>query len=90
MAPPFKAVELDLLFNEGISPELDLLDAAVAYNVVTKSGSWLAFNGNQVAQGREQALKYLKENKEAYDLILNQVTIKMQEEIKHETGGDQG
>lgn len=88
MAPPFRAVELDLLFNEGISPELDLLDAAVAYNVIIKSGSWLAFNGEQIAQGREQALKYLKENKPAYELVLQQVHSKMQEEVKHENGGD--
>ncbi len=90
MAPPFKVVELDLLFNEGISPELDLLDAAVAYHVITKSGSWLAYNGEQIAQGREQALKFLKDNSEQYEQILQQVTIKMREEVKHENGGDQG
>jgi recombination protein RecA len=65
MAPPFRRVELDLLFNEGISHELDLLDAALHYNVITKTGSWLAFNGNQIAQGRDQALGYLKDNKKA-------------------------
>src|SRR5579863_4657303 len=59
MAPPFKRVELDLLFSEGISRELDLLDAALHYNVVTKSGAWLAFNGSNIAQGRDQALLYL-------------------------------
>lgn len=90
MAPPFKVVELDLLFNEGISPELDLLDAAIAYHVVTKSGSWLAFNGEQIAQGREQALKFLKDNNEQYEQILQQVHSKMREEVKHENGGDQG
>jgi recombination protein RecA len=90
MAPPFKTVELDLLFNEGISPELDLLDAAINYHVVVKSGSWMSFNGNQIAQGREQALKLLKEDGALCTQISEQVYIKMQEEVKHETGGDQG
>lgn len=69
MAPPFKKVELDLIFSEGLSPELDLLDAAINYNVITKSGSWLSFEDEKIAQGREQALGYLKENKEAFDKI---------------------
>lgn len=90
MAPPFKSVELDLLFNEGISPELDLLDAAVAYQIIEKSGSWLSFGGNQIGQGREQVLKLLKEDKNLCSQISEQVYIKMQEEIKYENGGDQG
>lgn len=65
VAPPFKRVELDLLFNEGISAELDLLDAALHYAVITASGSWFSFQGAKIAQGRDQALKYLKDNKES-------------------------
>jgi recombination protein RecA len=73
MAPPFKRVELDLLFSEGISKELDLLDAALHYNVITKSGSWLAFDGVNMAQGRDQALMQLKENKKISDAIFAKV-----------------
>lgn len=62
VAPPFRRVELDLLFGEGISKELDLLDAAVHYNIITKSGSWLAFQGTNIAQGRDQALQQLREH----------------------------
>jgi recombination protein RecA len=62
MAPPFKKVELDLLFNEGISRELDLLDAAIHYNVLKQSGSWFSFEESKIAQGREQMLSYLKAN----------------------------
>ena len=62
VAPPFRRVELDLLFGEGISAELDLLDAAIHYNVITKSGSWLAFQGANIAQGRDQALQQLREH----------------------------
>jgi recombination protein RecA len=64
MAPPFKKVELDLLFTEGISKELDLLDAALGFEIVTQSGSWFSFKGENFAQGREQALRILKEKKE--------------------------
>jgi len=53
---------LDLLFAEGISKELDLLDAALELNVVTQAGAWFAFKGANIAQGREQALKLLKDN----------------------------
>jgi recombination protein RecA len=85
MAPPFKKVELDLLFNEGLSPELDLLDAAIACKVVTKSGAWFAFNGKQIAQGREQALVYLKSNREDYRQIMELTSQKLQNnEIKAE------
>jgi recombination protein RecA len=73
VAPPFKQVELDLLFNEGISRELDLLDAALYYKVITQAGSWLAFNGANFAQGREQALKILKANKDLTDRVHTKV-----------------
>ncbi len=73
MAPPFKKVELDLLFNEGISKELELLDAALHYGIISQSGSWFASNGEKFAQGREQALQYLKSNKEFVQTILAKV-----------------
>lgn len=63
MAPPFRRVELDLLFSEGISKELDLLDAALAYGVIVQSGAWFSYRGEEkFAQGREHVLSYLKEN----------------------------
>ncbi|MFA5999011.1 MAG: recombinase RecA [Candidatus Babeliales bacterium] len=62
VAAPFKSTEIDLLFNVGISAELDLLDAALHANVVTKHGAWLAFDGKNFAQGRDQAYQILKEN----------------------------
>ncbi len=62
VAAPFKSTEVDLLFNVGICKELDLLDAAITANVVTKHGAWLAFDGKNFAQGRDQAYQLLKEN----------------------------
>jgi len=70
VAPPFKSVELDLLFNEGISKELDLLDACLHYDVIKQSGSWFSFGEKKIAQGRDQALRFLKQNIEIADDIL--------------------
>jgi len=77
MAPPFRRVELDLLFAEGISRELDLLDAALQFEVITQAGSWFSFNGNNIAQGREQALNLFKGNKELAGKVDEQVREKM-------------
>lgn len=73
VAPPFKSVELDLLFNEGISKELDLLDAALHFKVLVQSGAWISFEGSNIAQGRDQALKLLKSDKALMQKILTQV-----------------
>lgn len=75
VAPPFRKVELDLLFNEGISRELDLLDAALFYGIVQQSGSWFGFEGENIAQGRDQVLKVLKEKKELEQKVRNAVNV---------------
>ena len=77
VAPPFRQVKLDLLFSEGISKELELLDAAIEYAVVVQSGSWFSFEDNKIAQGRDQTLQFLKTNKDACEKILNKTLIAM-------------
>lgn len=77
VAPPFRRVEVDLLFTEGISRELDLLDAALHYGVMQKSGSWIAYGDTKVAQGRDQALLYLKAEKAIADEIYDKVKAAM-------------
>ena len=69
VAPPFKITEFDILYGEGISKEGEIIDIGVARGVVEKSGSWYSFNGNRIGQGRENAKKYLIENKEISDEI---------------------
>jgi len=73
VAPPFKQVEVDLLFSEGISKELDLLDAALHYKVIVQSGSWFSYNDTKMAQGREQVLQHLK-NPELFEQIYKKVS----------------
>lgn len=73
VAPPFKKIELDLLFNEGISRELDLLDAALFYEIIKQSGAWFSHGDQKMAQGREQTLKLLKTQPAMADAIEAQV-----------------
>lgn len=79
VAPPFKKVELDLLFNEGISHELDLLDAALQTEVIEQSGSWFSFDKTKIAQGRDQALTYLKEHPDVAAKIEEAVLLELKE-----------
>jgi recombination protein RecA len=62
VAPPFKEVEFDLIYGEGISREGDVLDLAVEKNIVEKSGTWYAYGGQRIGQGRENAKQFVKEN----------------------------
>jgi len=62
VSPPFKEVEFDLIHGEGISREGDVLDLAVEKNIVEKSGTWYAYQGQRIGQGRENAKQFLKEN----------------------------
>lgn len=73
VASPFKSVELDLLFEEGVSKELDVLDCALNNNILVQSGSWISFEGENIAQGREQALKVLKNDKKIFDTICQKI-----------------
>ena len=83
VAPPFKVAEVDLLFNEGICKELDLLDMALQLEVVGKAGAWFSFEGANVAQGREQALHFLRTNKEVADRIEGKVFEKLAAQQTH-------
>ncbi|MDO4788141.1 MAG: recombinase RecA [Johnsonella sp.] len=62
IAPPFKSASFDIIFGKGIVKEGDILDLAVAADIVEKSGSWYAYGGNKIGQGRDNAKLYLQEN----------------------------
>ena len=64
VAAPFRESEFDILYGEGISREGDLIDVAVANNVIDKSGAWFSYKTERIGQGRENVRTYLKENKD--------------------------
>jgi recombination protein RecA len=66
VAAPFREAEFDILYGEGISREGDVLDIAVAQNIVEKSGAWYSYAGERIGQGRENTRGYLKENKDIF------------------------
>jgi recombination protein RecA len=69
MAPPFKEVEFDILYGQGISREGDLVDLASEANIVDKSGAWFSFAGERIGQGRENAKQFLIDHPDTYNSI---------------------
>ena len=80
VSPPFKEVEFDIVYNEGISQVGELIDYGVSNGIVDKAGAWYAFNGERIGQGRENSKSFLKENdqirEEIKSLILDSVGLK--------------
>lgn len=69
VAPPFKKAEFDIIYGEGISAESSVISLGVELEIIKKSGSWFYYNENRIAQGRDNARIYLKENKDIYEEI---------------------
>jgi recombination protein RecA len=73
LAPPFRDVEFDILYGEGISKEGDLVDLATHLGILEKSGSWYSFKDEKVGQGRENVRLFLQQNKDVRDSIEREV-----------------
>ncbi len=69
VAPPFKTVEFDIMYGEGISNEGSIVDVGVELGIIRKSGSWFSYEGEKIGQGRDNAKAYLKANPETRDEI---------------------
>jgi recombination protein RecA len=69
LAPPFREVEFDIMFGEGISKVGELIDLGVKAGIVEKSGSWFSFDSTRIGQGRENAKQFLRDHKDAADAI---------------------
>jgi recombination protein RecA len=69
MAPPFKVVDFDIMYGEGVSKRGELIDLGVQAGVVEKSGSWFSYEGQRIGQGRENAKAYLKDHNEVGEAI---------------------
>ena len=80
VAPPFREAEFDIMYNEGISREGDVIDLAVAKEVVDKSGAWYEYKGEKIAQGREAAKKFLREHPKELEKITKETLAAAQTE----------
>lgn len=73
IAPPFKEAEFDIMFGKGISRSGDILDLAAGIDVIKKSGSWYAYEGEKIGQGRENAKSYLEANPQVMEAVEKKV-----------------
>jgi recombination protein RecA len=73
VAPPFKTAEFDILYGEGISREGEIIDMGVEARILDKAGSWYAYNGEKIGQGKDNAREFLRENPDMAIEIENKV-----------------
>ncbi len=91
IAPPFRTAEFDIMYNEGISKSGSTLDVAVELGLVQKAGAWFSYNGENIAQGREGAKRYLQENPKVMEELNKKIRDSKKEvpfEIGHDTEND--
>ena len=81
VAPPFREAHFDILFGEGISKWGELVDMAVEFDIIQKSGSWFSMDGERIGQGKDSVKKYLIENPEVADSVEAQVREKLQQQV---------
>ena len=82
VAPPFTEAEFDIMYNEGISGTGSLLDLAIEKGIIEKRGSWLSYNGSQLAQGRDAAKEVLRTDEALYNDLYAKVQAKLDEDKK--------
>ncbi len=88
LAPPFKVAEFDIMYGKGISREGELLDCAVALDIINKSGSWFSYEGERLAQGRDKVKAMLLEQQELASRIEEKVKEKLNEKNKTKQATD--
>ena len=84
VAPPFRVAEFDMLYGEGISKEGCILDMAIDRRIIIKSGSWFSYGEMRMAQGRENARLFLKDNPEVCNEIENKIKAQIEEQRRKE------
>jgi recombination protein RecA len=82
VAPPFKEAEFDIMYGKGISASGDIIDLAIAYGIIEKSGTWLSFGSERIGQGREKAKEFLETNPEIMTTIETQLREKIKAGVK--------
>ena len=78
VAPPFKVVEFDIIYGEGISKIGEIIDLGVALDIIKKAGSWFSYGDNKLAQGRDAVKALLKDNPELLDTLESQILAQIQ------------
>lgn len=73
VAPPFKTVDFDIMYGEGISKTGELIDLGVKSGIIEKAGAWFSYNGDKIGQGRENAKRYLMDNPAVAEEIENKI-----------------
>ena len=84
LAPPFKQVEFDIMYGEGVSKIGELIDLGVKADVVEKSGAWFSYDSQRIGQGRENAKQFLKDNPD----IANKIEAAVRQNCRHDRRGD--
>ena len=77
VAPPFKTAQVEIMYGEGISKEAEILELAVNFDIIKKSGAWYDYNGERIGQGKDNVKKYLKDNPLIFQEIFQSVKEKM-------------
>lgn len=75
VAPPFKEAEFDIMYGEGISKLGNIIDVAVSFDIIKKSGAWFSYDGERLGQGRDNVKKYMEENPEFTQMIEKKVRL---------------
>ena len=88
LAPPFRVAEFDIVYGEGISREGCLLDLALSFDLIQKTGSWFSYKDEKIGQGKENAKDYLKKNPDVYAELEKSIREKMQDTNLLEVGGE--
>ena len=88
VAPPFRKVELEIIFGKGISASGSLLDGALAHDMIVKSGSWYSLGDQRIGQGRENAKQFLEDNMEIYEKLENELRAKLFPDIDAEASSE--
>jgi recombination protein RecA len=89
VAPPFKQVEFDIMYGEGISREGSLIDIGIENDVIQKSGAWFAYGSERLGQGRENSKQFLKENEDVRQRITDDIHKKLGLDQAGNEGSDQ-
>ena len=89
VAPPFKKAEFDMIYGKGFAPEGVVLDMAVELDIINKAGAWISYNGERIAQGRENAKQYLVEHPEVFAEVKEKVLAHYKTDVAPKTSNDE-